>query len=306
MSCSNCNNISCTCLKGDRGPRGFTGPQGPKGDPGEQGPPGPQGPAGTNGSNGPQGEKGLTGATGAVGPQGPQGPAGPPGPAGADGVNGLDGAVGPAGPKGDPGNPGTNGNYVVRTAEPAGLNCPCGGIKLEVKSGVDNSVLTTDYICTACAFGAMLAQSTPQNLNFVAPGLNSSRICDMSPRIISEVYDDDNAYDPTTGIWTCPATGRYNLSFFVHLTIDAGNGWYDPASDNMVGAGILAPSSCNFYAVDYMTVTKIMKHVDITGSALGMQIAAGTELCLKIVNLSTFNYVSVAGDVQRFAIQRVK
>ena len=126
------------------------------------GPAGPQGPAGPEGPQGEQGLQGETGATGATGPEGPQGlqgdtgpagPTGPMGPQGLQGDTGATGATGPQGPVGDDGADGSNA-LAILTVEPAGLNCPNGGQKIE--SGVDlngndqldpNEILSTSYVC---------------------------------------------------------------------------------------------------------------------------------------------------------------
>lgn len=43
---------------------------------------------------------------------------------------------------------GTNGDYVQVTPEPAGANCPEGGLKVEIISGVDDTtVKDTQYVC---------------------------------------------------------------------------------------------------------------------------------------------------------------
>ena len=73
------------------------------------GPVGPVGPVGPAGLPGPAGLNGLDGATG---PMGPQGPAGPVGPAGPQGVAGQDGIS------------------ILGVPEPAGANCPTGGVKV--------------------------------------------------------------------------------------------------------------------------------------------------------------------------------
>jgi hypothetical protein len=182
-----------------------------------------------------------------------------------------------------------------------------GALELNGISSSTLNVLNDNGCITIDQYGAMLAQNTPQALNNTTPSWSSSRLCDMSSRVITEVYDDDNAYDSLTGIWTCPATGRYNLNFYVHLTIDdQPNGWYDPAVTGMIGVGIMTPTGCNFYCGEYITISRIMKHIDISGASLGMPIAAGTQLCLKIVNLTSIDYAPVNGDVQRLVIQRIR
>lgn len=50
----------------------------------------------------------------------------------------------PIGPQGDTG---ANGNYVTVSTEAAGVNCPNGGLKIEVKDGTSNVTLSTKYVC---------------------------------------------------------------------------------------------------------------------------------------------------------------
>ena len=141
--CVKCGISNCGCEplpKGVRGPRGFKGDKGDTGPQGLPGIAGPQGPAGTPGLTG---EKGTSG----VGLQGPIGPAGHTGPAGLDGANGTNGTNGLDGAPGPQGDPGDNGDYIVVTdngIDPT--NTPNGGIKVEVKSGINDSLLTTNYV----------------------------------------------------------------------------------------------------------------------------------------------------------------
>lgn len=104
-------------------------------------------------SEGPQGPQGDPGPPGPAGPQGETGPAGPPGPQGIQGIAGPQGAngdAGPQGPQGIPGEPGPSGEdgasaFVNTTPEPAGGNCPDGGIKVE--SGEGDVITNTTYVC---------------------------------------------------------------------------------------------------------------------------------------------------------------
>lgn len=164
----------------------------------------------------------------------------------------------------------------------------------------------TDVTVTVNTFGGMLAQDTPSNLNAVAFGLGNV-LCFQPVQVISEIYDDSNAYNPLTGIWTCPATGRYNLSCYAHYTRDAGTGWYDAGNPGgMFGIGIFQSTGCAFYCANWMTVMGVQKHIDITAQAIGMPIVAGTQLSVKVLNQTGNNYASVTGDAIRFSIERIK
>ena len=81
---------------------------------------------------------------------------------------------------------------------------------------------------------AASGKQPPANLPTYLPSLNNSTIFDgivqlPSVSVVSQLYDDWQAggtdtYDPNTGIWTCPMTGAYNLSFQVHMSRQTGFG----------------------------------------------------------------------------------
>lgn len=86
-----------------------------------------------------EGQRGPRGKTGMRGPQGPAGATGARGDTGPKGADGRDGAQGPKGDKGDTGPAGAEGltALTATAAEPAGANCPTGGIRVD--SGVDTN-----------------------------------------------------------------------------------------------------------------------------------------------------------------------
>ena len=154
-------------------------------------------------------------------------------------------------------------------------------------------------------FSVLLAP--PANLNRTAPGLNTGRLCDGSIQIMTSIQQNGFSptdYDSTTGIFTISTTGIYTLSFWVHYTRETGTGWYDAGVPGMFTAGIMSPTGCNFYCVNNATPVVTMKHLDITG-ALTTKLSAGQQLCLKVINLSNYNYTTVAGDIVQMSIQRV-
>jgi len=160
---------------------------------------------------------------------------------------------------------------------------------------------TTTY--TIETLGAFLAQSFPEPLpnQVAAAGLN---LYNGVTQNMAEQYDDDNAYSQVTGLWTCPADGRYNLSFYVHLsneTISVVTGF----ASGMVIAGIINQGTVGYYAINTMAVNQIVRHIDITGQALGIELTAGTQLKFNILNLTNVNYTFWSGDVARWGVQRV-
>lgn len=65
------------------------------------------------------------------------------------------GQSGPQGPAGANGTDGINGNYVVTNILIAGdVHCPCGGVEMQLLSGIDNTVINQYYICTGCTGAA--------------------------------------------------------------------------------------------------------------------------------------------------------
>jgi hypothetical protein len=209
-----------------------------------------------------------------------------------------------------------DGNYASTEIEPAGSNCPCGGLKLNVHDGETNAIIDFHYVCDKCEYGAMLAQNTGAPDDILShPWTHGNSVICQSIGLVEQVmkpsvgYDDDNAYNPATGVWTCPVTGRYNLDFFVHLTIESTthpDGWYTGAPGLFI-AGITSYTNCSMYTISQVQVLGPLKHLQLTGSALGMNIAQGTELCLRVVNMTGRDYTTnIVGDVTRMTIQRVK
>jgi hypothetical protein len=98
-----------------------------------------------------------------------------------------------------------------------------------VNLGIDplNFVVSGDPNASLSLIAAS-GKQPPANLPSYIPSVNNSTIFDgiiqlPSISVVSQLYDDWEAggtdtYDPTTGIWTCPETGAYNLSFQVHLS----------------------------------------------------------------------------------------
>lgn len=154
----------------------------------------------------------------------------------------------------------------------------------------------------------LVSLAPPANLNKTAPGLNTGRLCDGSIQVMTNVQHiigfSLTDYDSTTGIFTIPTTGIYTLSFWTHYTRDAGTGWYDAAVPGMFTAGIMSPTGCNFYCVNNATPVVTMKHLDITG-ALTTRLTAGQQICLKVINLTNYNYTTFTGDIVQMSIQRV-
>jgi hypothetical protein len=126
----------------------------------------------------------------------------------------------------------------------------------------------------------------------------------------SVIYDDFSAYNTSTGRWTCPSTGRYNLSFFVHLT-DSVNGWQNPSTvpganlDSAVVAGLVNPITNEVYAANNFFPSVPQLYADINGAQWGVELTAGDQICLKVMNTSGVLYIPSVGDYFRFSLQKV-
>ena len=191
------------------------------------------------------------------------------------------------------------------------------GLGTEVTSATIGT--TTTY--TVSTLSVMLAAQTPlPGIPSLTPNWGGGRLCDGDVIIMSnEIYDEDGAYNPATGIWTCPADGLYRLDFVISLTAPSPNGWLDPptqaggppytynANSGIIIAGLVsaAPFTCDYYTVNNFTPTVISKHATISGSVTTI-ISTGSTVCLMIANLTNIAYTSTGGDSVKMAIQRIR
>jgi hypothetical protein len=201
-------------VKGDKGDTGATGPagaQGPagpagaQGDPGSAGAQGPSGPAGAQGgpgSAGAQGPAGTAGAQGDPGPTGAQGPSGPAGPQGDPGSAGAQGPSGPAGPQGDPGPAGAQGPAGPAGPQgdpgPAGAQGPSGPAGPQGDSGPAGTSFTSEGFSVTGTTYSIASSTLFTNWSEASP------------------YYASPAFNPATGIFTAPATGKYAI----HATVN--------------------------------------------------------------------------------------
>ncbi len=228
---------------------------------------------------------------------------------GADGAPGTNGTQGPPGIAivGPTGAPGTNGTNGVDGADGAdGVDAIQPVITMTDSDTIDfvevSGFPTYEFTANVKANG-IRAQDTPEDMPTLAPAVITTNLYDGVKQIMAEIYDDDSAYDPTTGVWTCPATGIYDLSFYVHMSNGVSSGF----TAGSVVAGIVSSTPTGYYCVNTFTVgSQSLRHVDITGQNLGMNLTAGLELQFNVLNLTDVNYTSFAGDVARMVIRRVK
>ncbi|MGI2297872.1 stalk domain-containing protein [Paenibacillus sp. GXUN7292] len=160
---------------------------------GDKGETGPQGPKGEKGD---KGDKGDSGYSGSQGSKGDPGAAGPPGAKGDKGDPGPTGSQGPVGPQGDPGPAGSQG--------PVGPQGDPGPAGTTFTSEGFSALGTTSSIASSHQF---------TNWSVASP------------------YYADPAFDPTTGIFTAPAAGKYAINATVNYKTTA-------AVNISVGSGI--------------------------------------------------------------------
>lgn len=153
----------------------------------------------------------------------------------------------------------------------------------------------------------LIVRGTPNNLSAVTPGLNTSRLCDGDIQIMGTIeYDtfSPGTYAASTGVFTVPEDGVYEISFFQHMSIETGDGWFDPVTPGQLTAGIVSATGCNFYCINNFTPVVTTKHASINGSMVAT-FSAGQELTLKVINTTAENYITVLGDVARMSIRRL-
>lgn len=189
---------------------------------------------------------------------------------------------------------------VLLTANPASIDF-VGDLVTATTAG-DNITVNINSL------GGMYAQQTPSNLNSVPFALGTT-LFGQANQPIAVIYDDDlTAYNPATGVWTCPATGRYNISCYAHYTRDTGDGWYDSLNPGgMFGIGIFDSTGSGVYCADYVTIMGAQKHIDVSSQIIGVQLTAAiSTIAVKVINQTGYNYTSVVGDDIRLSIQRIK
>ena len=172
-----------------------------------------------------------------------------------------------------------------------------------------------DYEFTAevIPFNGLFVRSTGVAITSVAkvtPSLTTLLNSGSSATLIlgtTDYNDGGTGYNPTTGEWTCPANGRYNLSFNVSLshTTDAA-GWHTGGSAGIITAGLVSTSNVIYAANSFTPSASISPVANIAGNIEGVTLTAGIVIKLKVLNLTGFDYISEANDVATMSIQRIK
>lgn len=159
-----------------------------------------------------------------------------------------------------------------------------------------------------CVVDGILTEGLPTTLLPQVPSITTTLINgDLQLTGSSVVYDDyTNSFDSLTGIWTCPATGRWNIGYFTHMTgPDPVNGWLSPSG--MIYAGIVNFTTSEVYAASTYYPTNIQLYADINGGQWGVQLTTGDQLCVRITNTTALTYTPTIGgtDYVRFSAQKI-
>jgi hypothetical protein len=116
-------------------------------------------------------------------------------------------------------------------------------------------------------------------------------------------------YDQTTGIWTCPQTGKYDFNYNVYLSSPANTyGWGEAGGTFTIGITDIT-GAATIYCADTFTAIRSFYYdkIYMTGGMQGVIISANTQIVLKIQNLTGVAYTQEPnrGDNIEWAIRRV-
>jgi len=114
-------------------------------------------------------------------------------------------------------------------------------------------------------------------------------------------------YNQTTGIWTCPQSGKYDINYNVFLTAPTTTyGWGQVGGTFIIG---VTQGATIIYCADTFTAVRdyYYSHIYMTGGVQGKYIAAGTQIALRIQNVTGVAYTQILdrGDNIDWAIRRV-
>jgi len=193
------------------------------------------------------------------------------------------------------------------------ITIPCGAslcdvlglLELYITNTASEVSVINDYL-NITPHGLLSESSAPQAVASITPGTGDLWAA-ASIQTMPIVYDDDNAYSPATGIWTCPTTGRYDLSFSVKLSINTGSGWFSSGSAGMIQVALVTDTGEDVYVCSTYSSVNIQSHAYISGSIGGYQVTAGDKVCLKIINTTGTSYVYLpsGSDFCRMSIRKV-
>ena len=158
---------------------------------------------------------------------------------------------------------------------------------------------------------AFRASLTPTiNVNTVTASLGNSSIINGVTVVIPvgnieyQVVDNVTTpqYNVTTGVWTCPQTGKYDINYNVYLTCpdQTGFGWGNTptTTGGAYTIGITNINGTTVYCANTFTVTKgvYASRIYITGGIQGKLMTAGEQIVLRHQNMTGINYTATSGD----------
>lgn len=186
--------------------------------------------------------------------------------------------------------------------------CNCSCYETELPSGIAGPPGAGDKGDPGVGYTikGFYATDTPADITSTTQVFADSSIFNGTIVKPASVYDDESAYAAASGKWVCPATGRYDLSFYVHYTKNSSpNGFYDSVgTPGMFIAGIMRFDQSAIRVASSATINMPQKHIEITGSMFGVQLTIGEELGLFVTNATGIDYTAVAGDVIRWSARR--
>jgi hypothetical protein len=120
-------------------------------------------------------------------------------------------------------------------------------------------------------------------------------------------------YNTTTGIWTCPQTGKYDINYNVYLTCpdQTGFGWGNTptTTGGVYSIAVTNPgvSGTSVYCASTFNVIKgiYTSRIYLTGGTQGKMMTAGEQIVLRHQNMTGINYTGTSGDNIDWAIRRV-
>ena len=168
---------------------------------------------------------------------------------------------------------------------------------------VTSGLKTTYTISTGpiTVFGGLYTSGTPVTVNKISPVTGTTNLLDNgTTQIPGVVYDDTSSYNTSSGIWTCPVTGRYDISFSIQLRSGVGSTF----STGSIVAGLT--STTKIYISNAMTTTQNIGFMNVNGTAIGIELTAGDFVLLRILNLTDIDYNAISTDNVSMSIQRIK
>jgi hypothetical protein len=191
-----------------------------------------------------------------------------------------------------------------------------GGPTYNLSVTAGGNVIETTSGLFATAFRGYISPDSFASKTFDKPNSNISLgdtvVFDTTNGVIQYQIKDGvtfSQYDQTTGIWTCPQTGKYDFDYNVYLSSPANTyGWGEVGGTFTIG--ITDPTgAATIYCADTFTAVKDFYYdkIYMTGGMQGVLVFAGIQIVLKIQNLTGVAYTEQRslGDNIEWAIRRV-